>query len=488
MAKKFYSNIQCWYSSLDPLAITVSTFPLLCDGVIAGNQDNPFTSLSFVAGQTGYERTCQASSGNFPCTTRVGISIYGGTYLNTELLVLTDESNYTNLNKWVDRNNSGGGYTVTEVETTTIAGRYRFNDTLTSLTFPMFLRSGCEFTDCYIGIPIKFILNDTINYGLRWTVNRTSSTTSGVNNITSNAISVISLNGVESVSLRNQVIDFGTSPQDIPAPIANWIYNNSSPVYSNTYTVKSFTGEETLGEIIESPPMREVTLGSLGNEKTLTMVGVNGREYTITWRSETPVGKKFLGLSNFANSNRPSVPADTTVGVTWDGNITLYECYGTYRPPVTTFDINLYKNSAEVNRVDKETFLESVGTLSGALRDECSLITPSIVYQSTDVPTFNYVYIPIFNRYYYVTSLSSVGKNVWRMELNCDVLMSYKDSIYTLQGVIGRQENDYNPLLVDTEIPTQNNPIVEVIDIPSDAFNTQTSDNGHNFLITVIGA
>ena len=116
------------------------------------------------------------------------------------------------------------------------------------------------------------------------------------------------------------------------------------------------------------------------------------------------------------------------------------------------------------------------------------MLTPSIVYQSSDVPTFNYVYIPIFNRYYFVTSLSSVSKNVWRMELNCDVLMTYKEQIFLLQGVIGRQEIDFNPLLVDNELPTQNNPIVEVIDIPSDAFNTQTSDAGHNYVITVIGS
>lgn len=157
------------------------------------------------------------------------------------------------------------------------------------------------------------------------------------------------------------------------------------------------------------------------------------------------------------------------------------------RKNYTSFDIEIYQNSAEVNRVDKTGYLTNVGTLSGALRDECSMLAPSIVYQSESVPTFNYVYIPIFNRYYFVTSLSSVSKNVWRMELNCDVLMSYKNEILLLHGVIGRQENDFNPLLIDDELPTQNNPIVEVIDIPSNTFNTQSSA-GHNFLLTVIGA
>lgn len=168
---------------------------------------------------------------------------------------------------------------------------------------------------------------------------------------------------------------------------------------------------------------------------------------------------------------------------------TLEELTFKVRTDYDKFDIELYKNSAEVNRVDKTDYLTGVGTLSGALREECSMLTPSIVYQSEDVPTFNYVYIPIFNRYYYVTSLSSVSKNVWRMELNCDVLMTYKEQIFLLQGVIGRQETDFNPLLVDNELPTQNNPIIEVIDIPSDAFNTQKKGTGiYNFLLTVVGA
>lgn len=154
--------------------------------------------------------------------------------------------------------------------------------------------------------------------------------------------------------------------------------------------------------------------------------------------------------------------------------------------PVGSFDIRLYKNSAEVNRVDKGRFLVSVGTLSGALREECSMLTPSIVYQSESVPTFNYVYIPIFNRYYYVTSLSSVSKNIWRMELNCDVLMTYKNEILSLQGVIKRQENDFNPLLVDDMLPTQTDPEIEVVNIPSEAFSGQLGLKPRNFVLTTI--
>lgn len=158
--------------------------------------------------------------------------------------------------------------------------------------------------------------------------------------------------------------------------------------------------------------------------------------------------------------------------------------------PAGSFDIELYRNTAEVNRVDKTDYLTRIDTLSGTLRDECSLLSPSIVYQSENVPTYNYVYIPIFNRYYYVTTLSSVGKNVWRMELNCDVLMSYKDSIFMLQGVIGRQENDFNDFLIDDKIPTQKDAIVEIVNPISttlNPFDTRKGFTDYIYALTVIG-
>lgn len=378
--------------------------------------------------------------------------------------------------------------TTNELAVTTITGKYRFNDSITNLlsftyNYDLPAESNASF-------PIKFNCNGVDYIGISFKY-----LSSGVSPTPSSVVMYRADDTYESYTLqqfssafRNQMVDFGVVPQDVPVMFLDWFSSQSSVIYPYSYTVKSFTGDTVLASITEAPSMIKATLTVVGNQKTLKLTGSNGNDYTLTWLSDTPEGKQFIGLSNNAESNRVILPSNTSIEVSWEGDLFLYESYGAYRPPATTFDINLYQNSAEVNRVDKEQFLVGVGTLSGALREECSMLTPSIVYQSSDVPTFNYVYIPIFNRYYYVISLSSVSKNVWRMELNCDVLMSYKEQIFLLQGVIGRQEIDFNPLLVDNELPTQNNPIVEVIDIPSDAFNTQASDAEHNYVITVIGA
>lgn len=374
-----------------------------------------------------------------------------------------------------------------ELSVTTINGKYRFNDAITNLlnfTYNYSINS-----DTNASFPISFNCNgvDYIGISFKYTSWGTSPTPSSV--IMYRADDTYESYTLQQFSstFRNQTVDFGVTPQDVPVMFVDWFSSQSSVIYPYSYTVKSFTGDTVLASIAESPSMVRAQLTVVGNQKTLRLTGANGRDYTLSWLTYNPEGKQFIGLSNTPESNRVILPSDTSIEVSWEGDLVLYESYGTYRPPATTFDINLYQNSAEVNRVDKGQFLVGVGTLSGALREECSMLTPSIVYQSENVPTFNYVYIPIFNRYYFVTSLSSVSKNVWRMELNCDVLMTYKEQIFLLQGVIGRQEVDFNPLLVDNELPTQNNPIIEVIDIPSDAFDTQTSDAGHNYVITVIG-
>jgi len=404
-------------------------------------------------------------------------------------------------------------YGFDELETDYISGKYRFKSAFVS--YPVLN---------YCSVPVKFSHNSN-NYDafcfayakLPWyassagTRTEQNKTLYGVNTSSSQwyftsytpskiawleydkitnsgeyeALTYITDNYAEYV---DSLVDFGDTPQEVPKIFKEWIESNFTPVFPYTYTIKNSVGNTILAQLTESPSMNKALLSTIGNQKTLTLTGVNGVNYTLTWESNTPEGKQFLGLSNSPESNRVIVPIGVETFVSWLGDLTLYESYGTYRPPATTFDINLYQNSAEVNRVDKTDYLTGVGTLSGALREECSMLTPSIVYQSSDVPTFNYVYIPIFNRYYYVTSLSSVSKNVWRMELNCDVLMSYKEQIFLLQGVIGRQEIDFNPLLVDNELPTQNNPIVEVIDIPSNVFDTTNNTGTHNYLLTVIGS
>lgn len=140
--------------------------------------------------------------------------------------------------------------------------------------------------------------------------------------------------------------------------------------------------------------------------------------------------------------------------------------------------ITLYLNSAEDNRVDKSSYLTEVVSLSGTLREGTSIVTPTILVELvaeaggliqangedvlgngeeiTDgniggdlVPRFNYAFIPQFHRYYFLADMVAVNKSLYYLSLTCDPLMSFKEEFLDLEGMIARQEFDYNPLLKD---------------------------------------
>lgn len=154
--------------------------------------------------------------------------------------------------------------------------------------------------------------------------------------------------------------------------------------------------------------------------------------------------------------------------------------------PSPTFLIVLYQNKAEENRVNKSAYLTEIATLSGALRDTCSIINPSIVIELTQFPTFNYVVIPKFKRYYFVQNITSISKNLWRIDLRLDVLMSYYAGITSLNAIVSRQEFDYNPLLTDGEMPVENgvNIVESYIDSGADITKFNINTEKYRYILT----
>ena len=110
--------------------------------------------------------------------------------------------------------------------------------------------------------------------------------------------------------------------------------------------------------------------------------------------------------------------------------------------------IYLYNMVDELNVINKT--LSSQLELDCTLRDSCNLLDPSIYIKKTNadggsaIPTYNYAYIPEFNRYYFITDITSVNNLLWRIDMHVDVLMSYKDSIYNTKAIVERMYNFEN--------------------------------------------
>lgn len=97
-------------------------------------------------------------------------------------------------------------------------------------------------------------------------------------------------------------------------------------------------------------------------------------------------------------------------------------------------NIILYQTTSERERINKD--LSSSLPLSGALRGECSVTNPSFNIEVTNPSDYNYCFIPHFGRYYYITNIVSVRTNIWRIDCDVDVLMSFKNAILNLDVIV----------------------------------------------------
>ena len=111
-------------------------------------------------------------------------------------------------------------------------------------------------------------------------------------------------------------------------------------------------------------------------------------------------------------------------------------------------EIILYYNDSEKIKLDKD--LTQIGTIEGRLFQNTSITKPSIMFD-LDTPVFsaNYLYIPQFNRYYFITDVVNVSANKWQIQARVDVLTSFKSAIRENTAIIERQENEYNLYLDD---------------------------------------
>ena len=125
-----------------------------------------------------------------------------------------------------------------------------------------------------------------------------------------------------------------------------------------------------------------------------------------------------------------------------------------------SFNITLYQSGAEKNRVDKSEFLTSIAEYTGELKSETSIIDPEILIECDleDVALSNYMYIPEFGRYYFITNITSVRSSLVQFEAHCDVLMSFKDEILANSAIIKRNEGAYDLYLQDPKIKELSRP------------------------------
>lgn len=126
--------------------------------------------------------------------------------------------------------------------------------------------------------------------------------------------------------------------------------------------------------------------------------------------------------------------------------------------------IKLYINKSAPNVCDK--VLDSETTVEGYVRDATSLLNPTIVLQRNSPVGFNYFLVPEFERYYFLTGVSTVVNGLVSITGTVDVAMTYKSQFREWNAVVKRNENKYNVLLDDGIFKAYQNSKHKVIAFP----------------------
>ena len=102
-------------------------------------------------------------------------------------------------------------------------------------------------------------------------------------------------------------------------------------------------------------------------------------------------------------------------------------------------DITLYYNSSEDNKLSKSLTNELL--VQGTLRDRSDLLNPDILMKGVDFTIYNYAYIPVFNRYYFIRGYDIYRNDMYIVSMEVDVLQTFKDEIKNLPSILMESES-----------------------------------------------
>ena len=145
-------------------------------------------------------------------------------------------------------------------------------------------------------------------------------------------------------------------------------------------------------------------------------------------------------------------------------------------------EIKLYKTSSPRKKLVKE--LTDGITLTGTLRGQSSVMSPSFQVQDIAVIGYNYCYIPDFERYYYINGINALRANLFELTLGIDVLMTYAEAISNNAAIIDKMQPQKGAMLyINDGSYVNTNKMYQTVINFSNGFN----DVGEFILITAGG-
>lgn len=116
-------------------------------------------------------------------------------------------------------------------------------------------------------------------------------------------------------------------------------------------------------------------------------------------------------------------------------------------------------NIQDSNNVINKT-LENAYELDIILKRDVNIINPELILSTLDnidYSNYNYAHIPELKRYYFIDQVINLNSKLWQLNLECDVLESFKNEILNSNAVFNRgiKSGDYIESKVDLSSYTQ---------------------------------
>ena len=285
----------------------------------------------------------------------------------------------------------------------------------------------------------------------------------------------------------------------------------SGEVAKNALTVGAGIGAtaNTLGNLMNMSPDVSYSSGSGGINGLLTSQSA----YLIIEQPKEKVAKNqpsFVGrpsyinkkLSNVSGYNKClSVHLDKFSGTDTERteaenallNGVRFET-GSETPTYTPTSSGLYgiiflKLESDKNTIGKTWSQEEtdIVTIEGKMLFDKDILKPSFIV-SGNFSDFNYAYIPVFKRFYYIDTMQVKTGSMMEISFVCDVLQSFATDIKKNQAILERSESNYNVYMNDGEYWTQQDKEVDTVPFKnSSELEALFARNNNTYILTIAG-
>ena len=146
-----------------------------------------------------------------------------------------------------------------------------------------------------------------------------------------------------------------------------------------------------------------------------------------------------------------------------------------------------FLTTTDDNRKVSKNYTVNISNVACDIYDTCDLYNPTLIVKSNSVISSNYLYIPNFNRYYFIVNKNLDKAGITIINCECDVLMSFKSSILASTQMIIRSADTNNVNVAESLIVDNNRPVKPMILTENIQITGVDLVPDNQYILTVLG-